>query len=110
MISRAYNIKIDIKKRGEVEDGFGGVVSGDVVLLKNIWAKVVTRNVGRRFTDYGLNKFENPAIFSIRGKNNIQIDEDCFVEYKGKKFLIKGVEDVNLEGIEINIFCDESKV
>ena len=110
MISREYNTKIEIYTLENSSDGFGGIVSNAETLLKKVWSKVTTKNAGKRFTDYGLDSFKNPVIFSIRGKNNIDVNEKCIVKYKGKKFLIKGIENVNFEDLEINLYCDESKI
>lgn len=106
MISRAYNTKIEIFSLSDVSDGFGGKVSNEGTLLKKVWAKISTKNAGRRFTDFGLNEFKNPVIFSIRG-TNIDLNEKCFIKYKDKKYLIKGIENVNLDSLELNLYCDE---
>lgn len=109
MIARNYNSKIDIYALTETSDGFGGVISSPS-LVKSIWAKVETKNAGRRFTEYGLNTFVNPVIFRVRATNNIDINENSYVLYKGKKYLIKGIENVNLDDLELNLYCDEQKL
>lgn len=107
MIARSYNTKIDIYEFTEVDDGFGGFTNSEN-LVKSVWARIITRGSGSKFNDYGLNDFKNPVIFNIRGKNNLDITEKHFVMYKGKKFLIRGIENVNFENIEINLYGEES--
>lgn len=107
MIARKYQTKIQIKERQEVSDGFGGWVISEVT-VKSIWANTITKGAGTRFIQYGLNDFKAPVIFSVRGKNGLTFNEHHFIVYKGKKYEIKGIENVNLEGLEYNILCDEA--
>lgn len=107
MIARNYTTKIEIWQNTEVSDGFGGYVH-EPTLLKKVWAAKETKGAGYKFQQFGLNDFKNPVIFRIRGKNNIQFNEDTFVIFKGKRYEIKGIEDVNIDGLEYNIFADET--
>lgn len=105
MISRRYTTKIEIWQATEVADGYGGFVTTDA-MLKKVWAGKRTAGAGYKFQEFGLNDFKNPVIFSIRGKNNIDFTEKTFVVYKGQRYEVKGTEDVNIEGLEINLICD----
>ena len=105
MISRAYTTKIDIWQHTEVPDGFGGYVT-EPAFIKRVWAGKKTSGAGFKFQQFGLNDFKNPVIFSIRGKNNIDFTEKTFVIYKGHRYEVKGFENVNLESLEIIIYCD----
>ena len=107
MLARSYTTKIEIKIRSEVSDGYGGYVPSES-LVKKVWASVSSKGAGYKFQQFGLNDFKNPVIFSIRGKNNLNISEKHFVVYKGRKFEIKGIEDENYDGLEFNLFCDEA--
>lgn len=107
MLARAYNIKIEIWKETETADGFGGYINTET-FVKKVWADPISKGAGYKFRDYGLNDFKNPVIFAIRGKNNITITEKNFIVYKGKKYAIKGIEDKNLEGLEFEIYADET--
>lgn len=106
-LARKYTTKIEIKIRSEVSDGFGGYIPTES-LVKKVWASVSSKGAGYKFQQYGLNDFKNPVVFSIRGKNNLDISEKHYVVYKGKKFEIKGVENKDYEGLEFNLMCDEA--
>jgi len=105
LLARNYNTKIHIYTETPVPDGFGGFTITETS-IKSVWSKVKSSN-GTKFQDFGITDFKNPVIFSIRGKNKIQFDEKNFVKYNGKRFAIKGIQDKNYEGIEIDLLCDE---
>ena len=107
MISRKYTTKIEVWNTVELPDGYGGFTNSEV-LVKSIWAEKRTTGAGYKFRDFGLNDFKNPIIFSVRGKNNLNISETHFIIYKEKKFHIKAIENVNFDGIELLIYADET--
>lgn len=105
MEARQYNRKIEIWRKEFVTDEFGGLISTDI-LVKSIWAKIAT-NTGTKFTDFGIQDFKNPVIFSVRDvKNRIEYNENTYVKYKGSSFYIKGVQHVGLEGMELDLLTD----
>lgn len=107
MLARAYNRKIEIWVKTPVSDGFGGYLMENI-FIKSIYAKLTT-SAGNKFVNFGIVDFKNPVIFSIRGiKNGIVFTENHFVKYKGKEFFIKGTEDKSIDGMELNLLCDES--
>lgn len=103
MRGRDYTRKIEIWQRGQVEDGFGGFTPEEVK-IREVWTAISTKGAGYKFQQFGLNDFKNPVIFRVRG--GLVFDENTFVIYKGIKYIIKGTENVDLEGREINIYCD----
>ena len=107
MKARNYNTLISVWINAEVSDGFGGFVNSET-LVKNIWAKIQTKNAGFKFQQYGLNDFKNPVIFSVRQKNNLDITEKHFIKFKGQKYQIKSIELVNLDNVELNIYADDN--
>lgn len=107
MLGGSYHKIVQIWEQQRVSDGYGGFTNQDVFIRK-VWAKVVTKGAGYKFQQFGLNDFKNPVLFSIRAKINLELTEKHFIQYKGKKFFVKGVENVNLDAIEINIYADES--
>ena len=107
MIARSYDKRVSIYTEQEVSDGYGGFTT-DKVFVRKVWAKVTTSGAGYKFQQFGLNDFKNPVIFSVRAKINLNFDEKNFIRYKNRDFIIKGIEEVNLEGIEIVIFADET--
>lgn len=105
MLSRQYNRKIEIYRKDTITDEYGGNTETDV-LVKSIWAKIQT-NAGNKFVNFGIQDFKNPVIFYVRGyKNNVNYTENYFVQYKGVKYFIKGMQNVNLEGMETAIYTD----
>lgn len=105
MIARNYDKRVSIYTEQEVSDGYGGFTT-DKVFVRKVWAKVTTSGAGYKFQQFGLNDFKNPVIFSIRAKINLNLNEKHFIRYKNRDFIIKGLEEVNLEAIEIVIFTD----
>ena len=104
MRGRGYDCKIEIWGKTEVSDGFCGYVQEDVK-IKSVWAAKETKGAGYKFQQFGLNDFQNPVIFRTRP---ITLNEDSFIKFKGRRFEIKGVEDVNLDALELNIYADET--
>lgn len=105
MIARRYSHKIEIWHNTLVSDGYGGNILTPA-LVKSVWAEMKS-GAGTKYQGAGFANFINPVIFRIRGKsNNLNLTEKHFVKYKGKAYQIKGIEDVNLENREVNLFCD----
>ena len=48
MKARNYNTLISVWINAEVSDGFGGFINSET-LVKNIWAKIQTKNAGFKF-------------------------------------------------------------
>jgi len=106
MLAREYNRLIEIWNKTHVPDGFGGNLPQDV-FVKKVWAKITT-NAGGKFVNFGIEKFVNPVVFSVRDKkNDVNYTENHFVKYQGKQFFIKGTEHKGLEQMELNLLCDE---
>lgn len=106
MRARSYTTKIEFWKSTQVNDGFGGTVNEDA-LVTSKWAQKRTQGAGYKFQQFGLNEFKNPVIFRIR-KGSITVTEDMFIKFKSNTFIIKGVENLNLDNRFINIYCDEA--
>ncbi|GJN60444.1 phage head completion protein [Elizabethkingia anophelis] len=106
MLARAYTSKFEIWESQQIDDGFGGTTQKDV-LIKKAWASKQTKGMGYKFQDLGLNDFKNPIIFRIR-KGTTEVTEKMFIKIGSKKFIIRAIENVNLDNREINILADES--
>lgn len=107
MLGREYLNRVEIYEEQSVSDGFGGFTTEDVFIRK-VWSKITTKGAGYKFQQFGLNDFKNPVLFSVRAKINLELTEKHFIKYKSKKYFVKGIENVNLDAIEINIFTDEN--
>lgn len=106
MKARSYTTKIGIYNITEVPDGFGGFVHASA-LVRKVWASKETSGAGYKFQQFGLNDIKSPVIFRVRGKKTlVNFNDDTFVEYKGKRYEIKGIEDVDLNALEYVIYCE----
>jgi len=106
MFNRRYSRKVEIWQKTEVSDGYGGSVLTSTK-IKDVWAEIETKGAGYKFTQYGLNDFKNPVIFSIRGKQNgITWNEDTSIKYKGKEYIVKGIQNIDLEGYFLEILTE----
>lgn len=105
MKSRDYTKQIEIWESQEVDDGYGGTTPTEVKITPK-WAKLETQGAGDKFQQFGLKDFKQPVIFRVR-KGNTEINEDMYVKYKSKEYIIKGIENVDLQDRELNIYCDE---
>lgn len=106
MLARDYDRLIEIWENRPVYDGFSGTVM-QPFFIKKVYSKIKT-GAGSKFERFGILDFKNPVVFSVRGKKNgINYTENYFVKYKGNSYMIKGIEPIGLEGLEINLLCDE---
>ena len=105
MRAREYSDRIEIWASVQEPDGYGGTTPETETMLFKKWAQIRTQGVGRKFQEFGLNEFVNPVMFRVRKGNNI-IRENMFVVYDGMKFVVRGVENVNLDDRFLNILCD----
>lgn len=104
MKARKYTDRISFFEMQEVTDGYGGFINTEVFLFDK-WASKETSSAGFKFQQFGLNDFKNPIVFRIRKGDN-QINEKMFINFQDHKYFIKAVENVNLDNLELNIFCD----
>lgn len=105
MLAREYNRKIQIWRKEFITNEFGGIISNDV-FVKSIWAKITT-NAGTKFSDFGIQDFKNPVIFSVRGeKNVINYTENFYVKYNEVSYFIKGMENRGIDNMELNLLTD----
>lgn len=106
MKARSYTTKIGIYNITEVPDGFGGYVQAPE-LVRKVWASKETTGAGYKFQQFGLNQVKSPVIFRVRGKKTlVNFNDDTFVEYKGKRYEIKGIDDVDLNAMEYDLYCE----
>jgi len=104
MLARNYDKRVEIWNLTEVSDTFGGFVVSESLLIKR-WASIETKN-SVRTTDNG--KVENfyTSIFKFRGINNFMLSEKLnYIKYKGNKFVIDRIENINLVDIDIIVYC-----
>jgi hypothetical protein len=104
MLARTYDKRVEIWNLTEVSDDFGGFIVSESLLIKR-WANIETKNAIRT-TDNG--KIENfyTTIFKFRGINSFMLSEKLnYIKYKGNKFVIDRIENINLVDIDIIVYC-----
>lgn len=105
MIAREYNKRIDVYETTTVQNEFGGNVVADALLFSS-WAKVETNGVGYKATDFGINQFEDPVLFKCRYRNDFHYEgRTLYVIYRNEKYIIKGVRNVGVQNLEMEIYC-----
>lgn len=106
MLARHYNRKIEIWKNESVSDGYGGHTMQQSK-VSSIWTNIQT-SAGNRFESFGISDFKQPTVFRVRGhKNLINYDENTFVRFGLKEYVIRGIENVGIDDMEYNLYCDE---
>lgn len=106
MKARKYDKRIEVWETGQrLPDGFGGYTIG-AVKISTSWANLVTESVGRIAHSFGIVEFNNPLVFKLRSRNDLYYNgRNLFLMYKGDKYVIKGVKNEGMRGIEALIFC-----
>lgn len=105
MIAREYNKRITVIEVNTVQNEFGGYETAETELFSS-WAKIVTKSAGYKATDFGITDFERPVIFNFRYRNDFQYQgRTLYIEYKGSKYIIKGIRQINEAGIEVEVIA-----
>lgn len=105
MEARRLDTKINVYLNEVIKDEYGGSEAVET-FVKSIYANVRSSS-GFKFQNFGIADFKNPIIFTVRGyKNQINFTENHFIKYKGVNYFVKGIENVDLEGTQLNIFAD----
>lgn len=105
MKSRKYINRIDVYKKTEVADGFGGDVYGDPELIASSWCRIKTLSP-ERLTDLGLQDFKYGISIDLRYRTDLDYNQkDIYFSYKSRDYIIQSVIDKDLEGKEIKIIA-----
>lgn len=105
MIAREYNKRITVIEVLTSQNEFGGTVTDEVELSKS-WCKIVTKSAGYKATDFGIDTFERPVIFNFRYRNDFEYQgRTLYIVYKGSRYVIKGIRQVNEAGIEVEVIA-----
>lgn len=105
MIARTYTKKVEIWGVTSVSDGYGGFTT-EQTLLKKKWVCIETKNSVRN-TDTGQLQNELTTIFCFRGKDFTLDIASNFIIYKGFKYIIDRVENVDLIDIDLKAYCTQ---
>ena len=106
MVARQYTKRIELRTIVPIDDGYGGFVIQNVLTSKK-WANIVTKTSVRSTSDGNIENFKTIAI-SFRGIGlNLNVKTN-YINYKNTKYVIDKVENVDLDGIEVTVFCTQS--
>lgn len=109
MIAREYDKRIQIYEVQSIPNDFGGHTLTDV-LVASSWAKLSTTGLGNKATNMGITTFENPLLFYVRYRKDITYQgRTLFVMYRGDKYIVQAVRDVNERQREVEIFCTKEE-
>jgi hypothetical protein len=107
MLARTYDKRVEIWVLEEVDDPFGGFTVSESLLIKR-WASIETKNSIRNIDNGKIENFYT-TIFKFRGINSFMLSEKLnYIKYKGNKFIIDRIENINLVDINIIVYCTAS--
>jgi SPP1 family predicted phage head-tail adaptor len=105
MLGRKYTKQISIHRTSVVSDGFGGNTVTQVVLF-NSWAKIDNVGAGFKSKQIGLDNFNTTVIFNVRYRADYNYNAlTDFLTYKGKKYIIQAVLNIDLADTELSIYA-----
>lgn len=104
MKARKYTNRIEIWKRPETDDSFGGsVYDTPSEKLGESWCNIKTLSQ-QRIIDLGLLDFKHSIQINLRKRNDLDYTQnDIYFVYKGKEYIKQSLIEVNLDGYEIQI-------
>jgi len=109
MIAREYNKRVSVFETTLTQNEFGGSSSVETLLF-NSWAQVITNGVGYKATDFGIDAFEDPVLFKVGFRNDFKWQaRTLLVKYRNQRYIIKGVRNVNVENLEMEIYCQREE-
>lgn len=105
MKARKYTKKVEIWGATEVPDEYGGFTVENALLSKR-WTFIQTKNSVRNTDDGQIENFQT-IIFCFRGRN-LELDNAInYIIYKGLKYVIDTIENVNLIDIDLKVYCTQ---
>lgn len=108
MRSRRLTKRIEFYQVTETADGYGGYTVSDELIARS-WAKIKTPTnayTSQRMTDIGITDIQNTIIIHLRHRNDINYNGvNQFIKYNNKKYIIKGVSNIDLNGFQIEIIA-----
>lgn len=106
MISRKYTKAISLYKTTNVSDGYGGFTVSES-LYHSCWANVENKKAYRT-NENGQNDNFIQTKFTIRNKCCLDISiKDTSIRYKGLIFNIDSIENVDFNGIDLEIYATQ---
>ena len=104
MIAREYDKRIQICATESIPNESGGYETIEHVIAES-WAKIETEGVGNRLVSIGLVVFEDPVLFKVRYRNDLQYEgKTMFVVYRNYRYAIQAIRDNNERQRELEIF------
>lgn len=104
MIAREYDKRIQICATENIPNESGGSETIEHVIAES-WAKIETNGVGNKLLSIGLVVFEDPVLFRVRYRNDLQYEgKTMFVVYRNYRYAIQAIRDNNERQRELEIF------
>lgn len=105
MLARSYDKRIDVYEVTSVPNEFSGHTTIETLRIET-WAKLTTNGLGNKATDMGLTSFENPLLFQVRWRSDVEYEgRTMLVKYRGDSYIIQAVRVINERNREVEIFC-----
>ena len=109
MLAREYDKQIKVYEVTNVPNEFGGNTIAET-LVTTTWAKLITNGLGNKAVNMGITTFENALLFKVRHRLDFTYQgRTLFIMYRGDKYIIKAVRDVNERQREVEIFCTKEE-
>lgn len=111
MKAREYNKRIEVWEVGApISDGFGGFIPGDPIKITVTWSKLVTDGLGRKAYNMGIQEFNDPLLFQVRGRTDLPYNgRNLFLMYRGMKYVIQGIRNQGMRDVDTDIFCTKQE-
>lgn len=111
MKARKYTKVVEVWQVTKVSDGFGGYTTSEEQITSS-WANITTPNskIAKRLNDMGITEQTDVIMVNFRKRNDITYsDLNKFLKYKGNKYIIQSVTDVDLDITEVEIIATKEK-
>lgn len=111
MRSRGLNKKINIWKRNQVSDGFGGFTMQDE-FITNSWAKIETaKTTARDLNNIGMENMSINLMITVRYREDLQYTGiNQFISYKGVSYAFTlAPNEVNLNNTFVKLVATRLK-
>lgn len=112
MRSRRYTKIIEIWQTTPVEDGYGGSLPNEEVLITKSWCNIKNKTNTQRLTDLGVTDVNNTIVIQLRHRNDINYNAiNQYIKYRGVKYIIQNApNNVDFQDVDIEIIATRENV
>ena len=112
MRGRKYNRVIEFWQVTQTPDGYGGNIVGDELIARS-WCDITTANNSKTLSyldNIGITDITNTIIVKLRHRNDINYNGiNQYLIYKNNKYIIKGVLNIDLNDVDIQIVATKEQ-